>query len=87
MLITAESSSTDDHPWLLPMIEESAGNTKGLETVTLADAGYHSGANLLACESGATKFSCPEPIVVSGWLLTIRSNSFTKLRPTPTSAP
>ena len=61
MLITAVgiSSSTDDHPWLLPMIEESAGNTKGLETVTLADAGYHSGANLLACESGGHQVLMP----------------------------
>ena len=41
------------------MIEESAGNTKGLETVTLADAGYHSGANLLACETGGHQVLMP----------------------------
>ena len=80
MLITAVevSFSSDDHPWLLPMIEESARNTGAGETATLADAGYYSGANLVACESGGQG---------GGWLPTTRSNSFTKLRPTPTSTP
>ena len=62
MLITAVevSSSSDDHPWLLPMIEESARNTGAGETATLADAGYHSGANLVACESGGHQVLMPE---------------------------
>ncbi len=43
--------SGDDHTQLTPMIEEAAANTgadgaTGAETVTLADAGYHSGPNL-----------------------------------------
>ncbi len=56
MIITAVAvtPSSDDHPQLIPMIEAAAQNTrigKGAATVTLADAGYHSGGNLAACAS------------------------------------
>jgi len=63
MLITAVDigSDSDDHPQLMPMIEESERNTGGGEgTTTLADAGYHSGANLSACESEGYQVLMPE---------------------------
>ena len=54
MLITAVdvTSSSDDHPHLVPMIEAAAENI-GAEhdVVTVADAGYHSGANLAECDA------------------------------------
>ena len=49
MIITAVglTANSDDQPQLIPMIEASADNTENRhETVTLADAGYHSGANI-----------------------------------------
>ena len=56
----------DDHPELLPMIEQAAANTgsrgtgDAMVTVTIADAGYHSGANLeLAAESGRPVLTPP----------------------------
>ena len=56
LLITAVgvSSDSDDHPQLVPMIEAAAENIDTeRDVVTVADAGYHSGANLAACaESG-----------------------------------
>lgn len=62
MIITAVevSSSPDDHPQLVPMIEASAHNTGTSEgVVTLADAGYHSGANLAACASSGHQVLMP----------------------------
>lgn len=57
MFITGAAVATggDDHGELLPMIEQAGANTgsAGTEAVTVADAGYHSGANLeLALEAG-----------------------------------
>ena len=56
---TAVAPGGDDHDELLPMIEQAAANTGsgeergGRGTMTVADAGYHSGANLeLAAEAG-----------------------------------
>ncbi|MFQ6030501.1 MAG: IS1182 family transposase [Dehalococcoidia bacterium] len=63
MIITAVdvTPSSDDHPQLIPMIEASADNTgKSRGTVTLADAGYHSGANLAACASSRHPVLMPE---------------------------
>ena len=54
MLITAVdvTSSSDDHPQLVPMIEAAAENIGAREdVVTVADAGYHSGANLAECDT------------------------------------
>ena len=54
MLITAAdvTASGDDHPHLTPLIETAADNIDAeREVVTVADAGYHSGANLAACDA------------------------------------
>ena len=54
MLITAVdvTSSSDDHPQLVPMIEAAAENIGSQQdVVTVADAGYHSGANLAQCDA------------------------------------
>ena len=54
MLITAVdvTSSSDDHPHLVPMIEEAAENIVAQHgVVTGADAGYHSGPNLAECDA------------------------------------
>ena len=62
MIITAVevTSGPDDHPQLIPMIEASAHNTGTSEgVVTLADAGYHSGANLAACASSRHQVLMP----------------------------
>jgi transposase len=62
MIITAVevTCGPDDHPQLVPMIEASAHNTGTSEgVVTLADAGYHSGANLAACASSGHQVLMP----------------------------
>ena len=54
-LITAAdvTASADDHPQLLPLITAAAAHVDAeRDVVTVADAGYHSGANLAACEAG-----------------------------------
>jgi transposase len=50
MLITAAdvSDEPDDHVQLLPLLEQAAATTGQRAAVTVADGGYHSGANLLA---------------------------------------
>jgi hypothetical protein len=63
MIITAVglTANSDDQPHLIPMIEASADNTENRhETVTLADAGYHSGANLADCEASGYRVLMPE---------------------------
>ncbi len=62
MIITAMgvTASSDDHPELIPLIETSTDNTGSRATVTLADAGYHSGANLANCESSGYRVLMPE---------------------------
>lgn len=61
MLITAAgvTSSPDDHPQLVPMIEQAAQNAGVDAGVTLADAGYHSGPNLVACAEGGRRVLMP----------------------------
>jgi transposase len=62
MIITAVevTSGSDDHPQLIPMIEASAHNTGTREgVITLADAGYHSGANLADCDSSSHQVLMP----------------------------
>lgn len=56
-LITAACASQDrgDHDLLLPMVAAAEANTGVMAQITLADAGYHSGANLAAlAERGQT---------------------------------
>jgi transposase len=50
MLITAATVSTeaDDHGQLAPMLAQAAATTGAQQMTTLADGGYHSGANLVA---------------------------------------
>ena len=62
MLITAADVTTsgDDHPQLVPMMEEAAVNTESAAATTLADAGYHSGPNLASCAAGGRRVLMPD---------------------------
>jgi transposase len=60
-LITAVAVVNElDVGQLLPMIAEAEANTGRNETTTLADAGYHSGPNLVACEEQSRSVLMPE---------------------------
>jgi len=50
MLVTAAAVSTepDDHAQLLPLLAQAAARTGQPAALTVADGGYHSGANLVA---------------------------------------
>jgi transposase len=50
----------EDHNQLIPMMEQSEEMTGKLVDVTLADAGFHSGANLAACEQRNQVVVMPE---------------------------
>jgi transposase len=50
----------EDHNQLIPMLEQSEETTGKLVDMTLADAGYHSGANLAVCEQREQKIAMPE---------------------------
>jgi transposase len=62
MLLTAVEvvSNPSDRQQLLPLLEQAEATT-GQATVTLADAGYHSGANLAACAERGQQVVMPEP--------------------------
>jgi transposase len=45
---------------LLPLIAAAEANTDAAAIITLADAGYHSGANLVACEEESHRVVMPE---------------------------
>ena len=62
-LITAVdvSADADDHPQLVPMLEAAQENVDDeRDVVTVADAGYHSGANLAKCAAGGHNVLLPE---------------------------
>lgn len=50
----------EDHNQLIPMLEQSEETTGKLVDMTLADAGYHSGANLAVCEQRKQMIAMPE---------------------------
>jgi len=52
-------NEVDNHQ-LLPMMEEAEANSGVAAEITLADAGYHSGANLAACEAQSRRVVMPE---------------------------
>ena len=62
LLITAADLSTeaDDHAALLPMIAQARENIRREAEWTLADGGYHSGPNLVACTDHETQVVMPE---------------------------
>jgi transposase len=62
LLITAVDLVQDpeDHGQLLPMLEQAAEVTGHQADLTLADAGYHSGANLAGCEARGQIVLMPE---------------------------
>ena len=62
LLITAADVTTDpdDHGQLVPMIEQARETTGAPAALTLADGGYHSGANLLACAAAEQPVAMPE---------------------------
>jgi transposase len=60
MIVAAElSTEPDDHGQLLPML--AAGADQAPVPLTVADAGYHSGANLAACAEAGYPVVIPEP--------------------------
>jgi hypothetical protein len=63
MFITAVDAvqDADDHHQLVNMLEQSEEMTGQKADITLADAGYHSGANLAACEKRKQIVAIPEP--------------------------
>ena len=62
LLITAADVATtaDDCGQLVPMMEQAEEMTGQRVDVTLADGGYHSGANLEACEQRGQRVAMPE---------------------------
>ena len=62
LIITAAevTASGDDHPQLVPMMDEAAASTGGGAETTLADAGYHSGENLDSCAEEGRRVLMPE---------------------------
>ena len=62
MLITAIDAvrDTDDHHQLINMVEQAKEIVGKKADITVADAGYHSGANLAACEERNQRVAIPE---------------------------
>jgi transposase len=62
MLLTAVEVVADpsDRHQLLPLLEQAEATTGTRATLTLADAGYHSGANLAACAEREQQVVMPE---------------------------
>ena len=63
MFITAIDAvqDTEDHHQMVNMLEQVEEMTSEKADITLADAGYHSGANLAACEERKQIVAIPEP--------------------------
>jgi transposase len=51
---------SDDHNQLIPMLEQSEENTGVRADISLADGGFHSGANLAECEKREQVIVMPE---------------------------
>lgn len=61
LIVAAEvTSDADDHGQLAPMIDEARAVTGQVAPLVLADGGYHSGANLQACEERGQPVAMPE---------------------------
>jgi transposase len=62
LLITASDvvNEADDHAQLVPILAEAEATTGQRAAVSLADGGYHSGANLAACQEGGYRVLMPE---------------------------
>ena len=60
MTATEVSDSPADQDQLLPMIEQAEANIGGAAKLTLADGGYHSGENVVACAEAEHKVAMPE---------------------------
>ena len=63
VFITAVAAvqDADDHHQLVNMLEQAEEMTGKKAAITLADAGYHSGTNLAACEELMQRIAIPEP--------------------------
>ena len=68
MFITAVDAVQDaeDHHQLINMLEQAEEITGEKAIITLADAGYHSGANLAVCEERKQRVAIPESQENSG---------------------
>jgi len=54
------ANTADDYDQLLPMMEQAEEMTGQRTEVTLADGGYHTGANLEACQQRGQRVAMPE---------------------------
>ena len=63
LLITAAAVTTDrdDHEQVVPMIDQVTAATGTAPTTCLADGGYHSAANLVACAGRQQAVVMPDP--------------------------
>ena len=63
LLITAAdvTADRDDHGQLLPLLDQAAQTTGAPIPEALADGGYHSAANLVACEERGQAIVMPDP--------------------------
>jgi len=62
LLTTAADAATtaDDYGQLMRMMEQAEKDDRTACEVTLADDGYHTGANLEACEQSGQRVAMPE---------------------------
>jgi transposase len=63
LLITAAdvTADRDDHGQLVPLLEQAAETTEAPIPTPLADGGYHSAANLAACDERGLAIVMPDP--------------------------
>jgi transposase len=63
LLVTAADATADrdDHAQLVPLLAQAAENTGAPVATPLADGGYHSAANLAACDERGLPIVMPDP--------------------------
>ena len=75
----------EDYQQLVPMLKQSEETTGQIAGMTLADAGYHSGSNLAACERRQQRITMPgsqdrrlkNPYHKDNFIYTIQTDSYT----------
>jgi transposase len=63
LLVTAAdvTADRDDHGQLVPLLEQATATTEAPIPTPLADGGYHSAANLVACDERGLAIVMPDP--------------------------
>ena len=75
----------EDYQQLVPMLKQSEEMTGQIAGMTLADAGYHSGGNLAACERRQQRITMPgsqdrrlkNPYHKDNFIYNIQTDSYT----------